>query len=72
MNQCQPHWTALKKSLEDCEKLFQIEWGAMEGVHDPNKEAPKDNFTVRRHENEESDKSALEVMSSQGAASTTK
>ena len=44
----------------------------MEGVHDPNKEAPKDHFTVKRHELEESDKSALEVMSSTGAASTTK
>ena len=44
----------------------------MEGVHDPSKEAPKDHFTVKRHELEESDKSALEVMSSTGAASTTK
>ena len=44
----------------------------MEGVHDPNKEAPKDHFTVKRHELEESEQSALEVMSSTGAASTTK
>ena len=44
----------------------------MEGVHDPNREAPKDHYSVKRHDNEESDKSALEVMSSKGAASTTK
>ena len=71
-NQCQPYWTALYKSLEDCEKLFSIEWGQMEGIpakkEDPN--AKPD--VIRKHEPQGVDVDKVGVMTSKGAASTTK
>ena len=68
-------WTALCKSLEDCEKLFAIEWGQMEGVHDVDKDEQSKNKDVkediiRRHEQEGG--GGFSVMTQSAAATTTK
>ena len=62
--ECQPYWTALYKSLEDCEKLFNIEWGEMEGIP-PKKEDPNIKAdVVRMHEVSGPDVDKIGIMTS--------
>ena len=57
----------MMKALEDCEKIFSIEWGQMTELHDPNRAPLERVITVKEHAQEGSEQGAM----FQTAASTT-
>ena len=60
------------KSLEDCEKLFSIEWGKMEGIPEKQEDPFAKPDVIRKHEPQGVDVDRVGLMTSKGAASTTK
>lgn len=68
-SKCKNDWNVLIMALEDCEKIFAVEWGQMTELHDPNRPPAERKFTVKEHAQEGVEQN---LMMSTAASTTTK